>query len=403
LEVTLKIGKFATSVPSFVLLLVLCAFPLGSYAQQQGFHPGIPGGFPSPGFPINNFSPQQTAATQPAGRQGRGRGREGAGDRNTNAAKGASESESVPLVGIANITFKVSNLDKARAYYHGVLGLAEAFDIKDASGKVTGAYFKVNDDQYIEVTPNLKPGELIREARVVFQSSDLEKLHKIYVERGLKPGRIEKGPDGNPVFRVMDPEGNALDFLQYVPGSQQGRAFGKFLSDTRISGEISHVGIMMKDRAKGRPFYEKLGFENARMIPGGTGEFVELPSSDQNLETKDPPLDPNNPATHAQYVREVYGAVYHVSLWVPDIRVARDTLQKRGGYSDVRVEATVGHNRHWLIHLFDPDGSRTEIMSVGFVNDLPAGTIMAPGPPAPPILPKGQNSGRSSPRPRRQP
>ncbi|MGH9574281.1 MAG: VOC family protein [Candidatus Acidiferrales bacterium] len=306
----------------------------------------------------------------------------------------ATDSEMVPLIGIANITFKVSNLDKARAYYQGVLGLPEAFDIK-TSGKVTSAYFKVNDDEYIEVTPTLKPGDLIREARVVFQSSDLKKLHAIYLEQGIKAGNIEQGPDGNPVFRVVDPEGNALDFLQYAPGSQQARAFGKFLNDSRISGEISHVGVMMKDRATGMPFYQKLGLDKLRSIPGGRGEYVELPSSDSNLETKDPPLDRNNPATHDQYEREVYGAVYHVSLWVPDIRVTRDTVQKRGSYSDVRVRAAVGHNRHWLIHLFDPDGTRTEIMSVAFENDLPAGTIMAPGPPGPPILPPpGSSEGR---------
>ena len=137
----------------------------------------------------------------------------------------------------------------------------------------------------------------------------------------------------------------------------------------------------MKDRASGMSFYQKLGFENSRTIPEGKGEFVELPSSDRNLETKDPPLDPNNPATHDQYVREVYGAVYHVGLEVPDIRVARDLLQERGHYSDVRVRATVGNNRHWLIHVFDPDGSRSEIMETGIQNGLPPGTIMAPGPP----------------------
>jgi catechol 2,3-dioxygenase-like lactoylglutathione lyase family enzyme len=302
-------------------------------------------------------------------------------------SNGTSASETVPLVGIANITFKVSDLDKARAYYQGVLGLPEAFDIKDVSGKIASAYFKINDDQYIEATPNLKPGELIREARVAFQSSDLEKLHAIYVERGLQPGKIDKGPDGNPVFRVVDPEGNALDFLQYTSGSRQTLARGKFLNTSRITVHISHVGIMMKDRAGGMPFYQKLGFENSRTIPGGKGEFVELPSSDRNLETKDPLLDPNNPATHDQYVREVYGAVYHVGLEVPDIRVARDLLQERGHYSDVRVRATVGNNRHWLIHVFDPDGSRSEIMETNIQNELPPGTIMAPGPPAPPILP----------------
>src|ERR1700722_8750624 len=83
---------------------------------------------------------------------------------NVSPSDGANASETVPIAGIANITFKVSDLDKSRGYYQGVLGLPEAFDIKDASGKITSAYFKINDDQYIEVAPILKPGELIREA-----------------------------------------------------------------------------------------------------------------------------------------------------------------------------------------------------------------------------------------------
>src|SRR5262245_8917539 len=133
----------------------------------------------------------------------------------------------VPVVGIANVTFKVSDVSKAHAYYEGVLGMPQAFETKDAAGKTASLYFKVNDDQFIEVTPTLKPGENVREARVVFQSSDLEKLHSLYASRGLNPGKISKGPDGNPVFRIVDPEGTNLDFLQYVSDSQQSKLRGK--------------------------------------------------------------------------------------------------------------------------------------------------------------------------------
>jgi lactoylglutathione lyase len=266
-----------------------------------------------------------------------------------------------------------------------VLGLPEAFTVKDDAG-VTSAYFKVNDDQFIEIVPTLKPGELIREARVVFQSSDLEKLRAIYAERGLNPTPIKKGPDGNPVFRIVDSEGNNLDFLQYVDGSKQTAARGQFLDPGRVTTHIWHVGIMQKDRAAATAFYgEKLSFPGARDV--GRGEFVELPSSDRNLETKDPPLDPNNPATKDQYTREVYGAVYHAGLEITDARVARDLVQKRGGYSDVRVRATVGNNRHWLIHLFDPDGTRSELMETAVQTDVPSGAIMAVRPGDPPIPP----------------
>ena len=93
----------------------------------------------------------------------------------------------VPIIGLAGIAFRVSDLAKARAYYQGVLGFAEAFSTKDQSGRVASVYFKINDDQYVEVVPDMKPGELRRQARVMFQSSDLKKLHAIYTERGLTP------------------------------------------------------------------------------------------------------------------------------------------------------------------------------------------------------------------------
>jgi catechol 2,3-dioxygenase-like lactoylglutathione lyase family enzyme len=309
-----------------------------------------------------------------------------AADAQTPTPATAAASSDLPILGIAQVTNKVSDLDKARAYYGGVLGLAEAFDLKDAAGKITSAYFKVSDDQYIELTPNLRPAELVRQARIVLQSSDLQKLHRIYQERGVNPGPVIHGPDGNPVFRITSPTGATIDFLQYVPGSQQSMARGKYLLGTRLSAHILHAGMIAKDNDARSYFQEKLGF--GRVLPGGRGDYIELPASDSNLETKNPPLDPNNPATLSQYTRELYGAIYHLSLEVPDMRTARDLAQKRGGYDDVRVRAAMGRGlRSWLMHLFDPDGTRTEFVQKGTI-DLPPFTVMAPGPPAPPIPPK---------------
>jgi catechol 2,3-dioxygenase-like lactoylglutathione lyase family enzyme len=295
--------------------------------------------------------------------------------------------DDLPILGIANVTFKVSDLAKARVYYQDVLGMLEAFELKDASGKTTSVYFKVNDDQFIEVVPTLRTVELVRQARVVFQSSDLEKLHAIYAARGLNPGKISTGPDGNPVFRIVDPEGSNLDFLQYVAGSQQGRVRGKFIGTDRVSTHLLHAGFMVKDRAAVTAFYyQKLGFVQGK-LPGSRGDYIETSSADKNTETKYPPLD-DTPSTHDQYVREQYGAVQHFSLEVSDMRAARDLVQKRGRYTDLQVRAHVGNSRHWLVHIFDPDGSRTELMETALQDSLPAMTVMAPGATAPPILPK---------------
>lgn len=298
--------------------------------------------------------------------------------------------EELPILGLAGITFKVSSLERARGYYAGVLGFAEAFSVSDGSGRIASVFFKVNDDQYVEVTPDLEPGAIRRQERVVVQSSDLARLRGIYAGRGLNPGPIVTGPDGNPVFRVEGPDEARIDFVEYVPGSLQAMARGRFLSPDRVSTHLWHVGIYTSDPSSRTTFYEqKLGLSGGRNLPGGRNEYIETPRSDRNLETKHPPLDPENPATRAQYEREVMGAVAHMAIEVSDMRLARDLVQRRGGLSDLQVRAHVGNNRHWLMHLFDPDGSRTEVVETAVQDALPPMTVMAPGSSAaPPILPQ---------------
>src|SRR6266511_1897396 len=118
----------------------------------------------------------------------------------------ASTTADLPIVGLAGITFRVSDLDRARRYYQGVLGFPEAFALKDTSGRTASAFFKINDDQYVEVVPGLPLGSINRQVRVVFQSSNLQRLRDIYAERGLNPTAIAQGADGNPVFRVLGPD-----------------------------------------------------------------------------------------------------------------------------------------------------------------------------------------------------
>src|SRR4051812_32621588 len=54
---------------------------------------------------------------------------------------------------LAGARFKVADLEKSRKFYTGMLGLEEAFDIKDSSGAVQSAFFKVNDEQFLEFSP----------------------------------------------------------------------------------------------------------------------------------------------------------------------------------------------------------------------------------------------------------
>jgi lactoylglutathione lyase len=295
----------------------------------------------------------------------------------------AAEIEDLPILGLAQVSVSVSDLAKARTFYGDVLGFAEAFTLKNKRGIIRSVYFKVNDDQFIELLPAAKV-ELVRQMRLVVQASDLKKLHTIYAAQGLAPGEISKGADGNPMFRLTAPNGTALDFMNYVPTSRQSRLKGKLLGENRISTRLLHAGTMVRDEPT-KAFFRTLGW--GRLLPGPRGDYIETPASDRNLETKNPPLDPENPATLPQYTREVYGAVYHFALEIDDMHRAREALKRRGGFDDVRLRTAVGNNRHWLIHLFDGDGSRVELMSKDVVPaEIPAFSVMPPGPPGPPIL-----------------
>lgn len=294
------------------------------------------------------------------------------------AAAAQAPVSSLPIAGIASVTFKASDLAKSDAYYSGILGLPKAFELKDKAGKVTRVAYKVNDEQFVEIVPGLQAGDNVRQERVVIQSTDLKALRAAYAKKGLTPTAIKNAEDGNPTFRITAPNGFPFDFVQYSNNSLQGKLKGKLLTDTRLGTHLLHVGTMAKTPADAEFIRDKLEF--GRRLPGARGDYIETPNSDRNLETKNPPLDPNNPATLAQYTREVYGAVYHWSLEMDDPVKVRDTLQARSGFDDVRVRIAAGNTPKWLMHIFDPDGTRTEFLSRDLrPADVPAASIIAPG------------------------
>lgn len=274
-------------------------------------------------------------------------------------ASGAG-AQAVPITRIAEVAFEVSNLKSARGYYEGVLGFPEAFQIKSLGGAAE-VFFKVNDNQYIIATPTLKPGELDRNDHVALQTSDIQAARRALVAQGLNPSAITQRADGNPVFSLRDPEGNQVQFIQYVPGSRQEQLRSKLDDSPRVSKEIYHAGLWETNRQAATDFYTKLGLLRGRTLPGASGEYLELGAHAIDLETKNPPI-PDTPATHARYMREQYGSMYHVCVAVPDIQAAKRFVESRGHLSDAQVAVHIGHNRHWMMNTFDPDGSRTEIM-----------------------------------------
>jgi catechol 2,3-dioxygenase-like lactoylglutathione lyase family enzyme len=62
--------------------------------------------------------------------------------------------------------------------------------------------------------------------------------------------------------------------------------------------------------------------------------------------------------------RDRLGTLHHMALVVPDVQAALETVRSRpGGWDRQAVRAPqVGRNNRWQLNLYDPDGSRTELM-----------------------------------------
>ena len=276
------------------------------------------------------------------------------------AARDQSSDVKRPLItGVAHISFQVSDLIKARAFYGELLGYDEAFEFSETGISPPLTCFKVNERQYIEISPGLPPDKEDRLSHIAFETNDLEALRVYLLSKGVKaPEKVNQGADGNLNFTVTDPDGHGVEFVEYRDGSLSRRAKGRYVSTRRISDRILHVGLTVADQASADKFYKDvLGF--SEMWRGGRDDAsidwinMRVPDGTDYLEYM---LIKRKPT------REQLGSMHHVALLVPDMQKALETARERVGDPAGVRSPQVGRNRRWQLNLFDPDGSRAELM-----------------------------------------
>jgi len=233
--------------------------------------------------------------------------------------------EARALDGIAHVAFRVSDLSRSRGFYEN-LGFEQAFEFTDAKG-ATVSYIKVNDRQFIELYRRDEQSQALGLMHICFDAGDLAKVRAAYVEHGLKPVEIVKARAGNLLFNLRDPEGQVLEYTQYMPGSLHSNERGKHLGAKRISGQLRGASSSVRDLGAGRDFYGVLGFVKEQSgdrlrVPGDSSEWVQL-------EALTPEWKPR------------------LEFVVEDMRRAADELKSRGMMVDVTGRAAV---------VRDPDG-----------------------------------------------
>ena len=284
------------------------------------------------------------------------------------------------LSGVAHMAVFVCDVEKARAFYRDLLGFEEPYDLKNADGSLSMTFFKVNEDQYIEVFPGLKP-EQDRLNHIAFATDDAAGLRAFLAERGVKvPAAVHKVRIGNTSFNVTDPDGHTVEFTQYEPVGWTRREAGRFLGDQRISTRIMHVGILIGDAPAATRFYgDVLGLKEFWRGNSATSQFVSwinmrLPESEDYVEYM---LYSELPAPTQR------GSQHHICLEVPDIDKALASLNAnpaRRLYTRP-LEVRTGINRRRQLNLFDPDGTRIELMESRTVDGQPFPSSTLPLPP----------------------
>jgi lactoylglutathione lyase len=271
-------------------------------------------------------------------------------------ALAASAQERPPIVGVAHIGLKTDDLAAARQFYGHVLGYREPFTVDKPSGGLMLTYFKVNDHQYIEVFPELKSPTEDRLSHIAFETTNIQQLRDYLAGKGVKvPDTLHAGLDGNLSMMLKDPDGHNVEFVEYRPGSLHTKNFGKFLPDTRVSERIIHVGVTVADRAAADRFYQDiLGFHD--IWHGGMTDDrtdwvdMRVPDGTDWLEYM---LNVHNPSPRS------LGVMHHLALGVPSVEAGYETVVARGMNPE---KPKVGRDGKWQLNLYDPNGTRAELM-----------------------------------------
>jgi catechol 2,3-dioxygenase-like lactoylglutathione lyase family enzyme len=276
------------------------------------------------------------------------------------------------ITGIAHVDYFVTDMPKAIRFWHDFLG----YEVADSSKNI--AYVKINDHQFIELIHEQPPSPPGMMSGLCFSVDNIEAMRRYLRTKGHDIVSTKKMTDGDQGFQTRDSDGTLIGFEQATTDGLEARTVGKFLPATRISNAILHVGFIVGNTEKSVAFYRDiLGFhETWRGSSNGTELSwinMQVPGDADYIELMLYNKVPGN-----------YGSSNHTSLVVPDMQQAVDTLKTRtvaAGYTRP-LEIHEGKNHKRQVNLFDPDGTRVELMEPNTVDGKPAPSSTAPPPPA---------------------
>ncbi len=127
---------------------------------------------------------------------------------------------------LGHIALRVKEIDKMLDYYCRGWGFAEAFRINNDDGSLRIVYVHIANHQYLELClggierPEFDDKLSLGTRHISFTVENLEQTKKEMEARGVVfETDIMLLRDGNLTCFLFDPEGNKLEMVQTMPGS----------------------------------------------------------------------------------------------------------------------------------------------------------------------------------------
>jgi catechol 2,3-dioxygenase-like lactoylglutathione lyase family enzyme len=263
------------------------------------------------------------------------------------------------ITGISHIAVYTSDPAATDHFYREIIGAVKMHDPENPKG----VRYALSATQFIEVLPLPADAGINRLDHTAWNTDDAETLRRFLGSKSWKvPGQIEKGTDGSRWFTVKDPEGNKVEFVQ-PPENLKPLA-----APLVIGHHIIHVGFLVHSRAVEDTFYrDLLGFRPywfGGMVEGKL-DWVSQQSPDSHdwveYMLTSGPSGSGIPATMSQHN---LGVLDHFSIGEDSVPRAYDVLEAGNRLTGTHdPQPKIGKDGKYQFNLYDPDGTRVELMN----------------------------------------
>lgn len=260
------------------------------------------------------------------------------------------------ITGISHMCVYASDREASQHFYADILGGMKGPDPQDANG--TRYYF--SPTQFVEVLPLRADHSISRMACVAWNTADAGGLLKYLRAHGVEGlSDLHTGSDGSRWFDAKDPEGNRVQFVQ--PGNPVSMP-----PDLKAIGtRVIHVGYLVHNRAAEDRFYRDiLGFRpywfGAKQPDHVDWVSQQVPDGHDWLEYM--MVGEGSTVDPAKIDQRQLGVLNHFSIGVPNMERAVTTLTGENRLSQRHDGPQLGRDGKWQANLYDPDGTRVELM-----------------------------------------